>query len=245
MWSKVALAAMVMSGLAGAWHSTERAAQPVQATDSASGRALYQQDCAICHRPDASGSSLGPDLRTVGLASVDFQVSTGRMPRQAIGSNQPAQPRYTSAQIDDLLAYLAPIVRGPAVPQVDPHANVADGGELYQLNCAACHQAAGAGGVLANHIQVPSLTHSSALQVVEAMRTGPGEMPVFTNGFSDEQAAQIAAYVQYLHHPRDVGGYNLGHLGPVPEGLVALVLGLGITVLIARWLGTREPAGRS
>jgi ubiquinol-cytochrome c reductase cytochrome c subunit len=49
----------------------------------------------------------------------------------------------------------------------------------------------------------------------------------------------VASYVQYLHHPRDRGGLPLGHLGPIPEGFVAWVVGLGVLLLAARLIGTR------
>ena len=244
MWTKLAIGAMALSAVGGGWRG-EFGAAPAPGGDPARGRALYQQDCAICHRPDGSGSSRGPDIRSSGLASVDFQVSTGRMPRQADDPSQPKRDAYSQAETADLLSYVQQFVSGPAVPDPDTNASVPEGERLYQLNCAACHQAAGAGGVLAHNTQVPALTHSSARQVVEAMRTGPGEMPLFTSGFTDNEASEIAAYVQYLHHPDDRGGYSLGHLGPVPEGLVAIGLGLGALALVARWLGTREPAGRS
>jgi ubiquinol-cytochrome c reductase cytochrome c subunit len=35
------------------------------------------------------------------------------------------------------------------------------------------------------------------------------------------------------------GGGNLGGLGPVTEGAVAWIVGLGILLLFTRWIGTR------
>jgi ubiquinol-cytochrome c reductase cytochrome c subunit len=65
-------------------------------------------------------------------------------------------------------------------------------------------------------------------------------MPVFgPETLSDQQVSDIAAYVQYLHHPNDRGGFGLGHLGPIPEGFVGWVVGLGLLLLAARLIGTR------
>ena len=53
-------------------------------------------------------------------------------------------------------------------------------------------------------------------------------MPVFgAQTLSDQQVSDVAAYVQYLHHPDDRGGLGLGHLGPIPEGFVGWVVGMG------------------
>jgi ubiquinol-cytochrome c reductase cytochrome c subunit len=87
---------------------------------------------------------------------------------------------------------------------------------------------------------VPPLRKSSSLDVAEAVRVGPKPMPVFgPQTLSDQQVADIATYVQYLHHPEDRGGLGLGHLGPIPEGFVGWVVGMGSLLLIARLIGTR------
>jgi len=79
------------------------------------------------------------------------------------------------------------------------------------------------------------------VQVAEAIRLGPGTMPAFgPEAIDDRQVDAIAAYVQYLRRPDDRGGDGLGHLGPIPEGLVAWMVGLLAIVLVARWIGTSE-----
>ena len=50
----------------------------------------------------------------------------------------------------------------------------------------------------------------------------------------------IVRYVEYLRDPEDRGGLGLGHLGPIPEGFVAWVIGLGLIVIGIRWIGTRD-----
>ena len=60
-------------------------ANPPQALISA-GRLLFAQTCSSCHGNEANGvgpqgqATIGPNLQGVGAATVDFWVSTGRMP---------------------------------------------------------------------------------------------------------------------------------------------------------------------
>jgi len=211
------------------------------------GQQIWQQDCAVCHAPDGTGSYRAPAVNQSGTASVDFMVRTGRMPiANPTDSANRAPPKYSSEEIDALVAYAGTFITGPTVPTVDiSSGDLAAGGDAYRLNCASCHQAAGAGGALAYGVTAPPLTSATPTEVVEAMRTGPGRMPVFgPNQLSDQDATSLARYVDYLRDPNDRGGAALGHLGPVPEGLVAWVLGFGGLVVIVRWLGTRDPLGR-
>lgn len=76
------------------------------------------------------------------------------------------------------------------------------------------------------------------LEVAEAIRAGPVNMPAFV--LSDEEVNSIAAYVEYLKDPEDRGGSDLWHFGPLPEGAIAWVFGLGVVVFCSRRIGTRE-----
>ena len=67
----------------------------------------------------------------------------------------------------------------------------------------------------------PPLEDATATQIAEAVRIGPYVMPRFsTKAITPHQLDSIVAYVEYAKHPDDPGGWALGHLGPVPEGLV-------------------------
>lgn len=221
-----------------------RSARAAGAQSTDTGRTLYSRDCAVCHGAAGEGSFRGPPIKDSGQAAVDFMLTTGRMPLTEPARDVPRRsPRYSTDEIRSLLAYTGQFVTGPAVPTVDTTgADLAKGGELYRLNCASCHQAVGAGGALAYGTTAPPLDQATPAQVVEAMRVGPGSMPVFSSDQVDDAAAAgVAAYVGYLRHPDDRGGLGLGHLGPVPEGLVAWLVGLGSLLFFVRWLGTREP----
>ena len=212
----------------------------VQAAGNADrGRRLFLVGCAYCHGQNGEGTAQGPDLRRVGAASADFQLSTGRMPntapdRQSVTKRSP----YTRREIDDLVAYVASLGPGPPIPDVhDPPGDLQEGGQLYLDNCAACHGASGNGGALSVGRDAPTLHGSTPVEIGEAMRTGPGNMPVFGPGtFTPQQLNSIVRYVEYLKKPQDPGGLSLGLVGPITEGLVAILVGLGALMLITRWI---------
>lgn len=226
--------------LALGWATT---AEAVEEEDDlvAEGDRLYRTGCISCHGEDGADPRPGvPSLEQSGAASAHFYLSTGRMPAADLGQAVRKDPVYDEDEIAALVAYVASIGEGPEIPEVDADASLQEGASLYLRNCASCHQASGAGGALSYGRNAPGLGQATAVQVVEAMRVGPGQMPVFAEDtFSDEEASAIARYVQYLHDPDDPGGISLGRLGPVPEGFVAIVLGLGACLLGAAWIGRR------
>jgi ubiquinol-cytochrome c reductase cytochrome c subunit len=150
----------------------------------------------------------------------------------------PAYSPATIAALEDYVASIAP--GGPNIPHVDlSHANLAVGGQTFRLQCAACHSWSGVGGALYQR-DAPSLRAASATQIAEAVRTGPGQMPAFgTAAVPADQINALVAYLRYLDHPNNRGGQPLWYLGPVAEGAVALIVGLGLLLLCARWIGER------
>ena len=173
----------------------------------------------------------------MGAASADFQLSTGRMPLTDPSAQAVRKPpAFSPDEIDALVAYVASLGDGPPIPDVDPAAgDLAEGGTLFRLNCAACHSAAGTGGALSYGDDAPKLWSATPLQIAEAIRTGPGQMPVFgPDTFSDHQVNSIVRYVRYLSDPDDPGGFSLGRIGPITEGMVALLLGLPILLFVCR-----------
>ncbi len=158
-------------------------------------------------------------------------------PTDKLERHPPAYDNATRAALVRYIAGFAP--GGPSIPEVDlAHADLGQGLQLFQLNCAPCHSAAGSGGALLN-TSAPDLHDSTPTQVAEAVRSGPSPMPAFGEAaLSPQQLDDVNAYVQQLRHPDDRGGIALDRLGPLPEGAVALVFGLGglimVTILIER-----------
>jgi len=218
------------------------------------GRKLFLTGCSSCHGLNAegidastvnNGGNGGPSLIGVGSASVHFQVSTGRMPLAVPGAQAPAKkPEYTPEQTDALAAYIASLGPGPASPtEADldfAGADVAEGGELFRTNCAQCHNLSGRGGALSDGAYAPSLMNSTPQQIWEAMITGPQQMPVFSNEtLTPGDKRQILAYVDELQTSPAYGGQELGALGPVTEGLFTFVVGMGLFIAVAVWIGAR------
>ncbi|GAC1316494.1 MAG: c-type cytochrome [Acidimicrobiales bacterium] len=216
------------------------------------GRVVYEQSCQTCHQADGAGQVQAgiPSLHGVGAAAVDFYVGTGRMPEADLSPQAPRKP--VSIGPDDRAALVAYITTtwpgGPNIPEPFAAANMTRGGDLYRTNCSACHSATGAGAALAHGAYAPSLSQATTVQVMEAARVGPGNMPVFDeSALSSEELSAVAGYVQYLRHPDDRGGANLGHTGPIAEGFVGLLVGVGALVGVAAWVGHRnddEPVER-
>jgi ubiquinol-cytochrome c reductase cytochrome c subunit len=216
---------------------------PVGAAGTSAGRALFEQGCSSCHGFDARGvSNRGPSLRGVGEQAADFYLRTGRMPLNAPG-DQPlrADPRYDAAELDALVSYIGSF-GGPRVPEVDPsRGSVSDGQELFTSNCSRCHAISGQGGVVVG-AEAPELTDATPTQVAEAIRVGPFVMPAFSHRqLSDADVDSIARFVEeVVDHPDDQGGWGIGHIGPVPEGMVAWLLAAVALVLVARVIGERN-----
>lgn len=210
------------------------------------GKALYLQGCSSCHGVAAQGGAQAPSLIGVGAAAVDFQVSTGRMPlKQEGGQAVRNAPRYTQEQIAELAAYIASLAPGPAVPGKDQYtpsssANMGFGGNLFRTNCASCHNFVGAGGALSDGRSAPNLNHATDKEIYEAMLTGPGTMPVFSDQqITPQEKQDIISYVKGVRAEPDPGGLNLGRSGAVAEGLVAWLAGITFIGGIAMWIGAR------
>lgn len=209
--------------------------------DVEEGGKLFAANCATCHGMGASGTQDGPSLVGVGAASVDFQVGTGRMPMQMNGPQALKKPvQFNDEQTQQLAAYVASLGAGPAIPAeelLDEGGSAAEGGELFRVNCAMCHNAAAAGGALTRGKFAPGLADVSGKHIYEAMVTGPQNMPVFSDSnISPEGKRDIVTFLKQIESNGSPGGAALGSLGPVAEGLFVWVAGLGVIIAFTIWL---------
>ncbi len=235
----------------GTGQATTAANPRARPPDRGHGRELFLTQCSSCHGVDGKGLTApgdavrGPSLLNSGEASAYFYLSTGRMPLGASNQVPVRKPRaYSQADIDDLVVYVGSLGDGPKVPRVEPSkGDLATGGELFRSQCAACHSATGAGGALSYGRAAPSLGQANATELGSAVIIGPGQMPRFR--LSKHQVDSLARYVDYLHHPDDRGGIALGRLGPIPEGFLVWVVGIGGLLVLAGWIGAHGTPRRA
>jgi ubiquinol-cytochrome c reductase cytochrome c subunit len=203
------------------------------------GRRLFLEGCSSCHGLDAKGiPGTAPSLRGAGALAADFYLSTGRMPLDKPG-DEPirTRPRYPQDEIDDLVAYVGSL-GGPPIPDVHPErGKLNEGFALFNENCAGCHQAVAKGGVVTGAF-APDLGEATPTEVGEAVRMGPYVMPRFSRRqISDQELDSIARYVELTKAPVDDGGWGIGNLGPVPEGMIAWLLAIASLLVVARLIG--------
>jgi ubiquinol-cytochrome c reductase cytochrome c subunit len=243
-----ALVAMGFAYSAFTPHPQTASADAPDTASVAKGRAIYETSCITCHGSNLQGvPNRGPSLVGVGQAAVYFQVSTGRMPFKANGAQaQRKDPMFNAEQIGQLGDYIQANGGGPVVTAADQlqqavkAANLAQGGELYRLNCASCHNFTGQGGALSQGKYAPNLDQATDQQIQAAMLTGPENMPRFSDAqLTPSEKASIIKYVQNNKATVDPGGFALGGFGPAPEGLFAFLVGMGAIVALTLWMGAR------
>jgi ubiquinol-cytochrome c reductase cytochrome c subunit len=205
------------------------------------GKKLFQANCATCHGLALQGTVAGPSLIGVGAAAVDFQVGTGRMPlAQDAPQAQDKPPVFNDTQTKELAAYVASVSPGPGLPPskyLKLNGDSTRGAELFRINCAMCHNVAGAGGALTEGKYAPNLKDATPAHIYEAMLSGPQNMPVFNDAnLSPQDKADIITSLKVSQANDSVGGFDLGALGPVAEGLFLWIFGLGAIVAFTVWL---------
>ncbi|MBF8190966.1 c-type cytochrome [Nonomuraea sp. K274] len=244
----LSLVGMVYAAFVQAGKPADAALAAGKVDDVAAGRSLFVQHCSSCHGMNAQGTTTAPTLVGAGAAAVDFQMSTGRMPAANPGAQAPRKPpapwvdETTTRQV---AAYVQSLGGGPQVPgaeQVDPATGDAGkGGELFRANCIQCHNWVGAGGALTQGKYAPNLNEASPTQIYEAMVTGPQAMPVFNDStITPEEKRSMIAYITQVRAQKDPGGFGLGRIGPVTEGLVAWIVGLTALALAAIWITAKK-----
>ena len=214
-----------------------------QESPAEEGARLFAVGCASCHGPQGEGTANAPSLVGVGPAAVDFMLSTGRMPLSDPDQQPTRQaPRYSVEEIEALVEHVASLgPGGVTIPFVSPDAgDLSRGREIYSFNCLACHGAGAQGATVGAGQIAPSLHRATPLQVAEAVRVGPGPMPPFSEELIDQDDLDsLVRYVMDLRTASNPGGLDLGRVGPVVEGFVGWVVGLGLLLLVIRLTGTR------
>jgi ubiquinol-cytochrome c reductase cytochrome c subunit len=246
---RMSLALLFVGGLYAAFAPGVQATSTTAdtAADVQEGKTLYDASCISCHGRNGQGvQDKGPSLIGVGSAAVEFQVGTGRMPATGQGAQiERKTPLYTRDQAKQIGAYIQELGGGPTLPdKTDAQlasGDVARGGTLFRVNCSSCHAFGAGGGALSSGKFAPSLDQSSPRDIYAAMLTGPQNMPVFGNNqLSPEEKSDIIAYIQNLQQDTDPGGWGIGRIGPVTEGLAIFLIGIMALVFTTLWIAGKS-----
>jgi ubiquinol-cytochrome c reductase cytochrome c subunit len=216
------------------------------------GAELYAGNCATCHGIAGGGVTTprvgagailgqGPALRNVGALAPDFYLRLGMMPL-ANPHEEPEMGRvlFSDAEVRSIVRYVSSLGSGPGIPHPDPSAgSISQGLSLFTEHCAGCHQIEGRGGYVTG-ARVPPLQGLAPTQIAEAVRLGPYLMPRFSRRqISDAQLNSLIKYVISTHAPDNRGGWGIGNLGPIPEGIVVWWLAVPVLLAMCVILGKR------
>ena len=225
------------------------------------GKEIYDVACITCHGANLQGvADRGPSLIGTGEGAVYFQVNSGRMPMMSNDAQaERKRPRYTENQALALAAYVAANGGGPEIVYNDKGEvakeelrgknydgqiqaeDVARGGELFRLNCASCHNFTGRGGSLSSGKYAPALDPANEQEIYQAMLTGPQNMPKFSDRqLSADEKKDIIAFIKSTKETPSPGGWSLGGLGPVSEGMAMWMIGITLVAAVAMWIGSRS-----
>ena len=250
-WAAAALIGIGLLATGGVYAGASAAMAATEPTSASTtltvedGKKLFQANCATCHGLNLEGTADGPSLYGLGELAVEFQMSTGRMPLQMQGPQAPQKPvQFTEDQILAISSWVQSTSPGPEFPDaktLDGQGDVANGAELFRINCAMCHNVAAAGGALTEGKYAPALTSTSALHMYAAMVTGPQNMPVFNNmTLTTEEKRDIISSLLFIQENESAGGLNLGSLGPVSEGLFIWIFGIGSLIGLTVWITAKS-----
>jgi ubiquinol-cytochrome c reductase cytochrome c subunit len=205
------------------------------------GGELFQSQCAACHGTQLEGGPgpgdlAGPEMTEVDIAFVDLTMRTGRMPivAEEVGIRT---DQLNDDQREAINAYLLEVFDLPGEIPTVGEGEAARGQELYVRNCAACHGAAGDGGIAGADNTVPPLTGLDPIAIAAGTRVGPFTMPAFEEAvLSDQQLDDIVAYLALAEAtPRSAVGVR--ELDQVGEALFAL--GLAAMAGVVVWVVAR------
>jgi len=230
------------------------------------GAVLYGVHCSTCHGADLKGTQGVPSLLQAGGAAVDFYMTTGRMPLalRATQSGENHSPlgrsMATGVQAYHVPALLDAHQTAAVDAYVDTHAQqitpipnvhvdasrLQRGRSIFENNCQACHGAAAEGATAGGQWVALPLDKASPTQIGEAIRVGPGVMPRFTPAqLSQADIDAVATYVRYLaENPQLYGGTVMQYLGPVSEGAVSAIVGVGFLFWVIYFTGTKVDGRR-
>ncbi|HYF98133.1 MAG TPA: c-type cytochrome, partial [Coxiellaceae bacterium] len=193
------------------------------ATGAEMGKSVYDSSCYACHNSGAAGAPVlgssadwAPRLKTIGINALykNAIVGIGAMP--AMGNCTSCTDEQIKAAVDYIMqnstgsnASKAPTSFGkPDVPLAP--LTMAQGQQIYQENCAACH-ANGEGGApkLGDKEAWSGRIQQGMPTLIEHSINGYHDMPA-NGACMDCNNAQIKAAVKYMvEESKEEGNYSL------------------------------------
>ena len=210
------------------------------------GKKLFQANCATCHGLDLQGTDDGPSLYGVGELAVEFQVATGRMPLAMQGPQAPQKPiQFTEDQIDAMAAYVQTHGSRSDLPRRGDRSTAratSPAARSCSASTARCATTSRRPAARSPRASTRPRSHAtSALHMYAAMVTGPQNMPVFNDmNLTTEDKRDIISALLFLQENESPGGFSLGSLGPVSEGLFIWIFGIGALIAITVWITAKS-----
>jgi len=251
-WGALGLLTMALIAGSTAGSAGAQTTQPFSSYER--GALLYAQQCAQCHGAGGTGgpvpgggrapSLLAAENPQVTVPYVNLVLSTGRMPP----AGSPFDNRDRRVVFDDpqeradLITWMSREfgIEGD-IPEVGPGV-AARGLEIWTANCSHCHGATGAGGVAGAGTWTPQVNTRTPVEIAEAIRVGPFEMPAFEEDqISDQGVADVTAFLTTIEGEARTPLFGLLELNPVyASGFVAGVAVLMLLSLL--WIAGRPAA---
>ena len=230
-------------------HRLRRRPQVAAASQSSvdEGKKLFQANCATCHGLDAAGHASTPRASSASAPppSTSRSAPAACPCRCRARRRRRSRSQFTDEQVKALADYVASLAPGPSIPEqkyLDGKGDAANGAELFRINCAMCHNVAGAGGALTEGKYAPPLDRRQR----RAHLRGHGHRPAEHAGLQRPEhharrtSADIITYLKYIQNNPSPGGFELGSLGPVAEGLFLWIFGLGAIVALTVWITAKS-----
>ena len=167
----------------------------------AAGERVFQNTCIACHRQNAQGQKMFPNLTDNDWkwGSSDTQIW-----HSIAKGRKAAMPGWGSdlkdAQIDDVTDYLISFNKG-RLP-FSSREDISSGRALFKQHCVSCHGADAGGN---QKIGVPDLTDNvwqyggDKSLIAHSIKQGLyGEMPAFETRLTRPELLAVAAYIKHL-----------------------------------------------